>query len=176
MAEINDDVFVLWADLHGFHLPDMRQRIAALQDADLAARLSAMIEEARESASVRLPKGTGKTLATRGAAAMLGNAEAELQEEYRRRREAFLLPLARTGNNAKQQRSRAGFTSGEEREAERKQVWDQWQAMADDIYRKNPTQSKQGVCDKVAVEFGVTGRAVAKRVKIIGTERPRSRK
>lgn len=84
-------------------------------------------------------------------------------------------PAATVGNRATQQRKRAGFSSGQERAAERKPTWDAWQHRASALHAENPRRSKSDICAQVGREFGVTGRAVAKRVQIVGTERPRSK-
>jgi len=78
------------------------------------------------------------------------------------------------GQRATEQRARAGFSSGEQRRAERSKEWKQWQAAAEAIYAANKNQSKSEVCNKVAVRFGVSSRAVANRVNGIGKERRRS--
>lgn len=91
-------------------------------------------------------------------------------------REQALLPAARTGDAAQVQRRDAGFSSGEERAAERQPVWDRWKARATELHSKNPARSHSDICAQVGREFGVTRRAVANRVKIVGTERPRSKK
>jgi hypothetical protein len=74
------------------------------------------------------------------------------------------------------QRKDAGFSSGQERAAERKPSWDQWQAEADRQRAENPHLSKSRVAEIVATKFGVTRQAVVKRITIVATDRPRCKK
>lgn len=78
------------------------------------------------------------------------------------------------GQRATEQRTKAGFSSGEQRKAERAEAWEHWQAAAEAIYAANSSQSKHEVCTKVAARFGVSTRAVANRVIGVGKERRRS--
>lgn len=78
------------------------------------------------------------------------------------------------GQRATEQRTKAGFSSGEQRKAERAEEWKRWQAAAEAIYAANNSQSKHEVCAKEAARFGVSTRAVANRVTGVGKERRRS--
>lgn len=81
-----------------------------------------------------------------------------------------------TAYAAQGQRKDAGFSSGEERRAERAPEWKKWQLEAERIFEKNKAQSKNQICTAVAEKFGVSTRAVSNRVKNVGKERPRSKK
>lgn len=83
-------------------------------------------------------------------------------------RQTVLLPLARTGQRAAKQRAAAGFSSGEQRGAERKPEWDTWQKAAEDIFRANPTLTKTQICIKVGHRFGVHHRTVSNRITGVG--------
>jgi hypothetical protein len=85
------------------------------------------------------------------------------------------------GAKALRQRSSAGFSSGEERRAERTPEWESWQRRADELRAANPRRTKSDICRQIANEYGLTREGVAKRVtlptqKKAGTERPRSKK
>jgi hypothetical protein len=86
------------------------------------------------------------------------------------------MPKVKAGIKVAKQRSNAGFSSGQERAAERKPEWDEWQAAADLVRSENPHLSASRVCEIVAANFGRTRQAVARRVVIVATERPRFKK
>ncbi|MFT4196753.1 MAG: hypothetical protein QM601_02380 [Pseudoxanthomonas sp.] len=75
-------------------------------------------------------------------------------------------PKVIIGNAATKQRKGAGFSSARERAAERKPVWDSWQQRANELHAANRHRSKSDICNAIGREFGVTGRAVAKRVAL----------
>lgn len=83
-----------------------------------------------------------------------------------------------SGARAIGQRREAGFSSGEQRAAERRPAWNRWQIRFDELRAANPRRSKSDICKAIAKEEGLdpSGRGVAKRVNESGTERPRSKK
>lgn len=62
------------------------------------------------------------------------------------------------------QRQRAGFSSGNERRAERQAEWNSWQAEVDKVRQELPGLAKSRVFEIVATHFGRTRPAIAKRV------------
>lgn len=77
-----------------------------------------------------------------------------------------LQPDVQTGRTARGQRESAGFASGDKRTQDRLSEWDKWQQAASDMRAANPRISNTQICSKVGARFGVTGRAVAKRVQL----------
>ena len=59
------------------------------------------------------------------------------------------------GVKAQRQNSKAGFSSGEQRRAERRPVWDEWQRLADQVWAKNPRLSKSEVARRIAEQHNL---------------------
>lgn len=74
-------------------------------------------------------------------------------------------PEVLAGRGAIRQRKAAGFSSGRERESERRPIWAKWQAEVDKVRSEQPNLSKSRVFEIAGAVFGVTRPAVAKRVK-----------
>lgn len=53
------------------------------------------------------------------------------------------------------QRSKAGFSSGEQRTAERQKVWDEWQAEADKLWSANSRLAATEVGERIACRRGL---------------------
>ncbi len=85
------------------------------------------------------------------------------------------LPIINRDLAAQEQRRKAGFSSKEERVAERKPEWDRWQKRVNQLKAANSKRSRTDICGQVGREFGVDGRTVRNRVKKFGKERPRSK-
>lgn len=58
-------------------------------------------------------------------------------------------------NKTERQRKKAGFSSGEQRQDERRPVWDEWQRLANQIWAKNPRLSKLEVARRVVGQRGL---------------------
>lgn len=71
--------------------------------------------------------------------------------------------------------SKNGFSSGVERAAERAPIWKRWQEAVDRERKANPELLRSRVFEIVAVQFGVTRKAISNRVTWIGKERRRSK-
>lgn len=67
-------------------------------------------------------------------------------------------------NAVKNQRKKAGFSSGKDRLETRKPTWDLWQKAVDRVRKETPTLKRSRVYEIVALEHGVTRQAVGKRV------------
>ena len=80
--------------------------------------------------------------------------------------EDHVLPLVVMARDVQEQHRKAGFCSAEQRAAERKPAWDQWQAEANRIRAAHPGWYKTAVLNEVAQKFGVTRQAVAKHVRV----------
>ncbi|WP_350017101.1 hypothetical protein ABNK63_07815 [Rhodanobacter sp. IGA1.0] len=74
------------------------------------------------------------------------------------------MPDIVAGRRAKRQRSKAGISSREQRQAERQPEWDKWQAEVDRVRANHPCLRKSRVFEVVAATFNVTRPAIAKRV------------
>lgn len=155
-------MFAFVAMTYGFSLPEFDLWLSALRDG-IGKR--ALVERRRQAFAACFDNQDD---------AMLRHLEFMHLRKLAGAREDFLLPLAQQGDRARQQRTAAGFSSGAERAAERRADWDRWQQMASALASANPHLSKTAICERVGRKFGVTGRAVAKRVHGVGTERPRS--
>ncbi|MGX5658172.1 hypothetical protein ACWKWV_00410 [Castellaniella ginsengisoli] len=69
-----------------------------------------------------------------------------------------------SGRRATRQRSKAGFSSGKERQAERRPEWDRWQTEADRIGATNPRLSRNAVAEKIAHVCGVSSETIRRRI------------
>lgn len=70
-----------------------------------------------------------------------------------------------TGQRARKQRRKAGFSSGEERLSERLKDWSAWQAAADEVWARNPLLSVNAAAEKIAPTFGAPPGTIRKRIK-----------
>lgn len=78
-----------------------------------------------------------------------------------------ILELSTHRTSVETQRSKAGFSSGEQRTAERQKVWDEWQRLADQIWEKNPRLSIDAVARRMAEQHDLKDkpRAIRNRIK-----------
>ncbi len=67
------------------------------------------------------------------------------------------------GRRAQRQRRNAGFSSGEERKAERQPEWDKWQHAINELHAVNPLLRKSPAQKRVAERFGVSRTSIDKR-------------
>jgi hypothetical protein len=90
--------------------------------------------------------------------------EAAFQMANSLHNELGIRPDVLAGRQAQKQRSDAGFSSGEQRRADREPKWNEWQAAVDKVRAEQPKLKKSRVFEIVGATFGVTRPAIAKHV------------
>lgn len=70
-------------------------------------------------------------------------------------RDGTIFELSTHHTGVETQRSKAGFSSGEQRTAERQKVWDEWQRFADQVWAINPRLSQYEVARRIAEQHNL---------------------